>query len=254
MRTEANADSNKLLLTFTYLLLAYLGVQLIPYEMMGERIWVHLLVKDICLLFVLFLCVFEMRTKRQKAQRVSVSLWPILLLIGCFSNFIYAGIFHLSPIFILEPTSFTLKTIGLIVSAVVEEYIFRGFLQMYLIQKVSRATYKNTIVIVLTSLCFSLMHVINFYGNDPLAVSAQLGYTFILGVVLSTISFSFSYPLVFTVLGHICFNFFNDLLFAAFYQIPLTWVYILFSVGIGIFCVVYSLIGYNIFYRRKREM
>lgn len=248
-----NEKNKTLLLTFLYLLSSYLGVKLIPYEWMGPYESVHVWIENICLLFVMAFCIYEIRRQHLNLQKQISSLWFLPLLIGCFSNYIYLLIRPFQLVDSIETTFFIADTMETIISVVIEEIIFRGILLNLFYQLVERPKYKNLIVIILSAASFSLMHVINFYGNAPVTVLEQLAYTFLLGIVLSTIALISSHPLLVVILGHIAFNFFNNDLFSAYFDISFTWAYILTSLCIGIVCLVYLFIVYNKVYCRKRD-
>jgi Ca2+/Na+ antiporter len=86
---------------------------------------------------------------------------------------------------------------------------------------------------------------INFFGSDPLLVLGQLGYTFLLGIILAILSLTYETPYL-PILGHSLFNLLNLTLFTAFFSLDTDLPYYLYSGFLGIFFVGYAFLLYNL--------
>ena len=128
----------------------------------------------------------------------------------CFSN-IFASLIGGGFNFVKSSGLILLLQIVLcLVGAILEEIVFRLFVQTSLVnhRPISR--------ILLSALIFALCHLINIVNvrsvDALLGVLLQTIYTFGLGLVLGFI-FEYSHSLVFVMVLHFAFNLFNDVLF-----------------------------------------
>ena len=242
---------NNKLLNFLYLLCLYLACQLLPYEKMVTASYQQMLIKSLFLCVCLGFCIYEYikdKNKVIKHSNIKNLLISLPLLIGGLSNILYGLFFKENIVINFQISTFITELLVLIISVIIEEFLFRIILIDYL-QNIIKAKYKNILVILISSFAFSLMHAINFFGNSPINVLIQMGYTFILGIVLSILTISID-GLILPIIGHFIFNFFNTALFNILFDFEINWKYILFSCGIGVFCLAYSLVIYYLKTRR----
>lgn len=245
--------SNKLY-SFLYLFALYLGVKLLPIKDWIPVTWVVNLLMYVFYLLVIALLVYESRKAKLEMQKNSQHLSYLLLIplvIGGMSNLIYSWVFTAPIRESLDVAAF-INNAGMTLCCVtIEELLFRFFFLYFLQDVVKDGKYKDILLILFSSLAFGLMHVVNFYGNNPLSVLTQIGYTVVLGLVLGFIALYFQTPII-PIIGHFIFNFLNTDLYALFYSLEMNTPYILTSLCIGIFVLGYVGILYYIA-RRKNE-
>lgn len=245
--------SNKLY-SFLYLFALYLGVKLLPLYEWIPIYWVASLVFFILYLGIIFLLVHEAtraNLKPLKNESHLSYLWLIPLIIGCMSNLIssWAECLPVTSEFYITTL---LHRMGMTLCCVViEELLFRFFFLYFLQDMIKKEEHKDLFVILFSSLAFSFMHVVNFYGNNPVAVITQMGYTFVLGLILGFIAIYFETPLI-PIIGHFLFNFLNTDLYSMFYVLKMDATYYLISIAIGTFVMAYAVILYYLA-RRKKE-
>lgn len=249
-------ENKSLLITFSYLLLFYLALNLIPYEKFSSYEWVTILIKVMFFAALVILCIYEiLHIKYQlgKKEKYISTFYYFPLFIGCCSNWIYALICSKQPNISIDVTMFSLTAIQSAFSVAIEEMIFRGIFLVFWSQSLKETKYKNVLAILFTSIAFSLMHVINFYGNNPIAVLGQIGYTFVLGMILGVIGFTCKYQIIIPFIAHFLFNFFNQIVYSSFYKTEYSMNYWIVSASVAAFCIVYTLFVYYMFYRKKEN-
>lgn len=244
--------AEKLLYSFLYLFALYLAIRLLPLrKWFGSYTWAFLLVQFILLSVLVVLTVYE--SKRSLLKPVRNENHPnflllLPLLIGCSSNILYCLCFQIKA----ESTFtylFFLETLNTLAGVVVEELLFRYFFFAFLGELFQGKKNEKLFVIFFSSLAFGLMHCINFFGNNPLSVLMQIGYTFLLGILLGSLSYLYETPLI-PILGHFFFNFLNTDVFNHLYSVDVNVSYVLFSIGIGLLVLGYLGLLYYL-YRRK---
>ncbi len=248
--------TSNLLFTFLYLLAFYLAIKFIPFEKLDFTSWLPMLLQVISLLLLLAWIIHETRknglSDRRNENHISYLLC-IPYLLGCSSNLLYCLFFQKEVIIDFDALSFVLKTFDTLFGVAIEELLFRFFLVEFLLSLLKDGKWKNMLVILYSSLFFSLMHVINFYGNAPLNVLIQMGYTFALGLILGTVALLYETP-VLVVIGHFLFNYLNMDVYSCFYDVEINVSYVLFSVGIVIILLVYLVLLYDLDRRKKKRV
>ena len=248
--------NKNLLITFLYLLCFYLAICLFPFSRYIQLEWlsslIDLLVRTIFLLWVFF------EVKRSKLPFLiksnrKISYLFLLPFVICFlSNFIWAFLSKAEPISNIAGGVFYIDLITVIVSASIEELLFRFLLLSFFLNLFKNKKRGEIIAVLLSALSFSLMHCINFYGNPPLAVVSQLGYTLILGFILGILSVKYD-NLITPIIGHCLYNIFNMTLFTFFFQIDYSLEYYIYSIVLGVVAVLYSLVIYNIRINKEKN-
>ncbi len=205
--------SKNLLITFLYLFCLYLAFQLVPYEKMSDSLPVQQIIKGVFLLSLLCLIIFEWKKLgyfRKKASNGNEVLLTLPLLLACFSNLLVVALEKIPLEHCSLPLFFS-NILPLFLSCAIEELLFRKFFLTYLLDKLQGRRADEFQSVLYSSFAFSLMHVINFTSGAYLSVLLQLGYTFLLGLVLGILSIRVNDDIL-PICGHIAFNFFNMLL------------------------------------------
>lgn len=233
-------QSRQLLYTFLYLLAIYLGVKMLPLERWIPSKPVVLLLSFALEVLLILLILYEIRHASLKMEKreQTISLFFLLpLLPAAGSNLLYSLIFKSGITFSID-SLFPLVTVNTLACVVIEELLFRMILLLFFssLLKEKNRTLRS---IFFASLCFSLMHCINFFGNNPFAVLLQLGYTFLLGLVLNSLTYLYGSVIV-PIVGHFLYNFLNMDLFSRIYDVNMSEPsYIIFQTAIGIFAIIY---------------
>ena len=248
-----NNTAKNSLYSFLYLLSFYLGIKLLPLKSWcGSLTWLSSLIFIALYLIIIFLEIYEskkLNVSFEKKKHINY-LFLLPLILGCMSNFLYCWFFNVSSTtYINDVSSFIFDSILCLLGVIIEEYLFRYIFLFFLDNYLKESKYKNLFLILLSSIAFSLMHCINFYGNNPINVLLQLGYTFALGLIFSYIMLSFDNIYV-AIIGHFLFNYLNTNLFISFYSVETNYKYILFSLGICLFVLIYLVL---IFYLNRRK-
>ncbi len=241
------------LVSFLSSLFLYLGISFLPIQKWIDSLWIVQLIRAGICLILLFLLLFDSRRLKlaEKEKHPSYLLvLPFLLL--CCSNFLYVLFFRISPSLSFNTPIFFTSLILVLVKAGVEELLFRKLLLSFLLDVRKDRKHKELLAILIVSLCFSLRHAVNFYGNDPLSVFSQIGYTFFLSLFLTgyTIFYSSLLP---SYSCHFLFNLLNKLLFSSFYEIEINPSYILFSIRIGFLLFLFYLLFGLVKYRKTKK-
>lgn len=247
-----NKETKNLLFTFLYLLALYLGIKMIPFDR-----WINndFISKPISLfLFTLLIFLISYEIKKADLKRViNDSGLPLFTLIpfvlGPLSNFTYCFVFRMDVNTTIDIT-FIFTILNTIVCVIIEELLFRFISIEFFKKYLKESKYKNILIVLFSSIVFSLMHCINFFGNSPYLVLLQLGYTFVLGIFLSSISMMYE-NLYLPIIGHFLFNFLNTDLVNVFYQYDMSNIhYIIYSilVGVGLFSYLFAM---YFLYKRK---
>lgn len=136
------------------------------------------------------------------------ALYFIPFLLACFSNLIAMGVAQSTVLPSFYPWDFILVfTINLVLSAILEEFLFRFIIQNSLIAA-------SSIVRILASAgIFALFHLLNLIDvssvDQLVAVLIQVAYTFGLGILLGFI-YEYTYSLPLCMAFHILFNIMNS--------------------------------------------
>lgn len=242
------------LYSFLYLFALYLAIRLLPLtKWCGSLLWLSKVL--LIFLFAALIClgIYESRKLNFSfPKKKHISFFLLLpLTIGCISNFLYCLIFQIPQSVSISPL-FSLDIVSSFLGVVIEEFLFRYFFISFLDSFLKEEKKKPFYIILFSSIAFSLMHCINFFGNNPLSVLLQIGYTFLLGFAFGYLTLSFS-CLQIAVFGHFLFNFFNTDLFIHFYDLTIDYKYVLFSLGIGLFIFFYLFLIYHLNWRKQNE-
>lgn len=253
-RMASDKKNTNRLYSFLYLLLFYLGIDLLPIEKWIPEAslasFVRLLVL-FCLLLLVIKEAYQNRREEQETIRRKRDYFALLpFVFGFASNLFYALFFHQERKDAIT-SAVALSVFTVLGMAAIEEILFRYLLLSYFENLFSNKKQKEILSVLCSSLCFSLMHVINFYGNAYGAVFAQLGYTLLLGIILGFLAVLFETPLL-PLLGHFLYNFFNMTLYSGLYSTTFSVSYVIYSAAIGIVLTAYSFLLFVLFTRSKK--
>lgn len=198
---------------FLIMLLLYIGLTAIPFARFIKIDWLVVVFRILIQTGLFFF--FEWYSKKRtelnlKTGKFSLRNTLILLpvLVACFSNLIYTGIcggeitFNFNYLMILNIVYFSISVIN-------EELIFRLFL-------LNNLEYKSKLVsIIVSSLVFGGIHLVNLIGYFDPMVFVQVLYTFGLGLLLGAV-FVLTNSLVAPIVVHFLFNVFNDVIYGGF--------------------------------------
>ena len=194
------------LVSFFSSLLLYLGISFLPIQKWVEPIWAVNLIQSgiyLVLLLILFLDSKDRKIPDRETKPSYFYFLPFLLL--CCSNFLYVLFFRISPNVSYQSYVFFSSLFLTLIKTGIEEVLFRKLLLVFTLNLRKPIKHKEVYTILLVSICFGLRHAINYYGNDPLSVTSQIGYTFFLSLFLTSYSILYSSTMP-SYLFHFLFN------------------------------------------------
>jgi hypothetical protein len=242
------------LYSFIYLLCLYFGIQLLPLSEWIPMDWLFHLVKSLCFAGIIVLIIIEIKripVEVEKPKRRIHPLFVLPLILGAGSNILYGFIFQQPMNREIQLVDFIGKLSTTALAVIIEELLFRILFLRLMWDLYEGHKYQEELTILFSALAFALMHCINFFGSAPLAVLAQIGYTFVLGLVLGVVALRIETP-VLPIVAHFLFNFLNTNLYVALFNGNTDMAYFLFNGGLSIIIVAYFGLVYFI-YRRKEH-
>ena len=234
-------------------LLRYLGISFLPIQKWVEPLWAVNLIQSgiyLVLLLILFLDSKDRKIPDRETKPSYFYFLPFLLL--CCSNFLYVLFFRISPNVSYQSSVFFSSLFLTLIKTGIEEVLFRKLLLVFTLNLRKPIKHKEVYTILLVSICFGLRHAINYYGNDPLSVTSQIGYTFFLSLFLTSYSILYSSTML-SYLFHFLFNLLNSLLFTSFFKIETTPTYFIFSIILGFILLLFFLLLLFIKYKVKKK-
>ena len=181
------------LVSFFSSLLIYLGISFLPIQKWVETLWAVNLIQSgiyLVLLLILFLDSKDRKIPDRETKPSYFYFLPFLLL--CCSNFLYVLFFRISPNVSYQSSVFFSSLFLTLIKTGIEEVMFRKLLLVFTLNLRKPIKHKEVYTILLVSICFGLRHAINYYGNDPLSVTSQIGYTSFLSLFLTSYSILYS--------------------------------------------------------------
>ena len=241
---------------FLYFLCLYLAANAIPFSRFipSEHLCLglSLLAKTLLLGYAVWECFRPRNRALFSFHRLGRKdfLW-LPLIVPCLSNILYGACFSGSFFPALDAGKAALAFADDLVVAVMEEILFRGFLFMFFLTLFQDKKKGAVYAILLSSIAFGVIHLVNIFSNPPLAVLAQVGYSFLLGVVLSLVYLG-SENFVLPVLGHFLFNALNDTVPSMFLSYSMDTAYYIWNAVLGVFALLYA-IGIAIVMERRKN-
>ena len=176
---------------------------------------------------------------------------PFLLV--CFSNMIAAAIAKAPVIYLDEPLFVVLVCVYHLIGVIIEELLFRLFIQGSLV-------YASSIKRIFAGAgIFALFHLINIVDvsnvQSLVTVLIQTVYAFGLGLLLGMI-YEYTYSIPLCIVFHFIFNFFNTVFVENIYYVNFSQsllVYYLTAVIVGIIVGVYAFLIYYFVLRRNER-
>lgn len=251
MEKENSKNPYIKLYTAIILLLVYIAVVSLPFpiwtnEIVGKVIDITLKVG-----YIIFAYLTIYRYELCKIKYGPDKNWKLLLLIPLialtFSNWIFVWIFKSPLNTSINAVSLSLSISTTVVTVFSEELLFREIIHETLRQYIK----KDYLIILISAGIFASMHFLNiFSGLNPLNVLAQVGYTFVLGLVLGLLKEKKA-GLVALVIFHLLFNLLNNDLFSVLYQGDWTVQFVVTNVIVGAVVVLYGVGMYFALYNNS---
>lgn len=201
--------SDILIFSLLFIFAIAFPVDLIPVDAV-YRLVIQISIRLLILGYYIYICVLN------KVNIFKFYNWKRLVLftpflLACFSNMIASGIDGGYPgIVTMSDTYFSLLIVYHFITAIVEEFLFRLFLQSSL---VGVGSLKR---ILASAGIFALMHLLNIVNistvDQLVTVLVQVVYNFGLGILLGFV-YEYSYSLPGSIFLHFSFNFFNTVLY-----------------------------------------
>ena len=113
-------------------------------------------------------------------------MWSVPCFLVAFANFPYTAIFTGNLVVTRSDIMF-LYIFNILAIAIYEELVFRAFLVNIVIQFFKNNSHKYLFTILISSGIFAILHAINFTVSFSMDVLLQIGYTFLIGCMLSTL-------------------------------------------------------------------
>ena len=232
------------LYTLIILLLLYVAVisfplSLIPNEYGSKAVGITL---KVIFLIVAFISikkygVSELRFLPVKEKKQFLLL-PLLVM--TFSNWIYVWIFKAPLKSSVDGGMLTFTIFVTLLTVFCEELLFREIMHDCLKDYIKQ----DYLRILISATLFSLLHFLNvFNGMDIYSVLAQVGYTFVLGLVLGLIKEKGA-GLIALISFHFLFNVLNNDLFSVLYNGEWNTEFIVTNIIIGVVVIAYGVLMY----------
>ena len=212
----------------------------------------RLLIKISLRLCILFYYIYICSTKRINIFKFSnlkrlVLFVPFLL--ACFSNLIAYGFDSSVPMSVnMSESIFSLLIIYYFLGAVIEEFLFRLFIQSAL---VNVGSLKRIIYGALLFALFHLLNIVNISSVDGLiTILIQVVYSFGLGILLGFI-YEYTYSLPSCIVFHFIFNFFNTALYEYLGCVTSDFSFYLTAVVIALVLIIYTFLIYFFVLRKN---
>ena len=133
-------------------------------------------------------------------------LWALPCLMVCLVNFPWAGLFT-GDVYVTGARYIPLYILYVISIALVEELVFRGVLLNIVFRYTRRSKLPYVFAVLISSAIFAAFHLFNlFVVFDPIGVTLQVGYTFLIGCMFAVIQIKMG-SVWYCVLFHALFNF-----------------------------------------------
>ncbi|MDY2913633.1 MAG: CPBP family intramembrane glutamic endopeptidase [Candidatus Enteromonas sp.] len=256
--SNAKKPEMRTLWLLLYFLCLYLAVNLMPFSWFFNNENVifgcQIGLKTLLLAYFIWECLRkENRKNIGLAHLRGYSLIWVPLLLPCFSNLFYCSFFSGSFVVPSDITHVVLLLVDDLVVACMEEIIFRGLLFSFFCGCFQNKKKGPIYAILLSSPAFASLHLVNFLSSDPLAVLAQIGYSFVLGIILCAV-YAGSQNLVLPILGHFLFNAFNDTLPSSFLVFSTEIPYLFWSLAFALFGLLYAGIVFIVMQKRTANV
>ena len=242
-----------LILTFSYLLLFYIATICFPYDLISNDPSVCLILRSVTKLVLSIIVVVVVALDKNMIfnfKKLTLgSLLFLPLLVASFSNIIFALITN-APTHDFNGQNFAFSLMSDVAVAAIEETLFRAILLVLFIVIFENKKYKRTYAILCSSIAFALLHFLNLLSSPIIPVLTQVGYTFVLGLILGGI-YVLSENIIMSMIGHLVFNFFNTTLYVSLYQGNDTAAYYIYSSILAVIILAYFIVIYFLWMKKK---
>lgn len=201
--------SDLLIFALLFIFVAAFPVDLFPIEE-TYRLIIRISLRLLILAYYIYIC-YVNRINIFKFYNLRNMLLFIPFLLACFSNLIAAGIDSgFTGLLMYSNVNLALIIIYYFLGAVVEEFLFRFFIQNSLVRV---GSIKRILYGALIFALFHLLNIVNISTVDGLiTILVQVVYSFGLGILLGFV-YEYTYSLPACICLHFAFNFFNTVLF-----------------------------------------
>ena len=249
MEKEKNNFSVKLY-TAIILLLVYIAIVSLPISLWVPDIVANIIDITLKVGFIIFAYISIARYKLCKIKYGPDRKWKLLLLIPLvaltFSNWVFVWIFHTPLNTSINVGTLALNIVVTLVTVFCEELIFREIIHETLREYIKR----DYLIILISAGIFASMHFLNIFSvANPLYVLAQVGYTFVLGLVLGLLKEK-KVGFVALVIFHLLFNVLNNDLFSMLYTGDWTVQFVVINIIVGTIVVLYGVGMYFALYNK----
>ena len=178
-------------------------------------------------------------------------LWMIPCLLVALANFPFSALINGTAV-VERPDLIYLLVINCILIAIIEDFFFQGILRSFIEDYFKKTKHRVFFVILIVSTIFALSHLLNLLSGASIGATIfQVGYTFLMGGLFSTIKTKTG-DIWLIVIIHTMFDVGGTLinkLGTGVFQDRLFWI---FTIVFGIIAGIYILI--NIFIMDKKDM
>ena len=195
-------------------ILLFIFVSAFPVELFHISEFYQLLIRIglrlLILIYYIYIC-FTNRINIFKFYNWKRILLFVPFTLSCFSNLIAAGFDGAySGVISMSDGIFSMLIIYHFLGAIVEEFLFRQFIQNSL---VNASSLKRIMFSAMIFALFHLLNIVNISTVDGLVnVLIQVAYNFGLGILLGFV-YEYTYSLPASITLHFMFNFFNTVLY-----------------------------------------
>ena len=113
-------------------------------------------------------------------------LWSVPCILVALANFPYSTLLS-GKATIVRSDIMYLYVFYTLATAIYEELVFRGFITLFIFSFFLRNSHKYVFTVLISSAVFALMHTLNFAGGYSVYTLLQIGYTFLIGCMLSSL-------------------------------------------------------------------
>ena len=225
------------LYTLVILILLYIAIVSFPFALWIDDVYCKIIDMSLKAVFIVIAFISIKKYELGNPQALPNKNLKLLLLIPLvvltFSNWIYFWIFKAPLHSSIDGGMFTLTVFNTLVTAFCEELLFREITHNCLKETIKQ----DYLRILISSSIFAILHFVNFFGGmDILSVLAQVGYTFVLGLILGLIKEKGA-GLIALVSFHFLFNVLNNDLFSFLYKGEWNTEFIMTNIIIGVVVV-----------------
>ena len=241
---KRNVSKTAKIYTLIILVLLYLAIISFPLILWIDEIYVKIIDMSLKIAFIgiVFFSIkrYELGSPKFLPDKNLKLSFLIPLVVITFSNWIYVWIFKFPINSSINGGMFTLTVFGTLITVFCEELLFREITHNCF-KEIVKQDYLRTLI---SAAIFSLLHFLNFFsGTNILLVLAQVGYTFVLGLILGLIKEKGA-GLIALVSFHFLFNVLNNDLFSVLYKGEWNTEFVVTNIIIGAVVVSYGVLLY----------